>query len=131
MDEMIKKEDIEFGSRPHLEKLLGPITDMKAYQIDEKAFEFPELEDNIVYQKLKQRVMKFFTVREEERRYGLTEKQKNINHNAGIDFTFWINVNRALKKLLRQVLRSHDPKMREKHLNKVYAWFMRRLEAVG
>jgi len=75
--------------------------------------------------------MKFFTIREEERRYGLTTKQKNINHDAGIDFTYWVNVNRALKRLLRQVLRCHDAKIREKHLNKVYAWFMRRLESVG
>jgi len=80
---------------------------------------------------LRQRVLKFFEVREEERRYGLTDKQKLINHNAGIDFTFWINVNRALKRLLRSVLRCHDAKIREKHLNKVYAWFMRRLESVG
>ncbi len=75
--------------------------------------------------------MKFFTTREEERRYGLTEKQKIINHSAGIDFTFWINVNRALKRLLRTVIRCHDANIREKHLNKVYAWFMRRLESVG
>ena len=75
--------------------------------------------------------MKFFEVREEERRYGLTEKQKLIKHNSGIDFSFWINVNRALKRLLRSVLRCHDAKIREKHLNKVYSWFMRRLESVG
>ena len=54
-----------------------------------------------------------------------------MNHDAGIDFTFWVNVNRALKRLLRQVIRCHDAKIREKHLNKVYGWFMRRLESVG
>lgn len=53
MEDLIKKEDIEFGSKPHFEKLLGPITDMKAYKIDEQAFDYPELEENIVYQKLK------------------------------------------------------------------------------
>jgi hypothetical protein len=36
-----------------------------------------------------------------------------------------------LKRLLRSVLRCHDAKIRDKHLNKVYAWFMRRLESVG
>ena len=35
MDDLIKKEEVEFGSRPHLENLLGPITDLRAYKIDE------------------------------------------------------------------------------------------------
>jgi hypothetical protein len=41
MEELIKKEEFEFGSRPQLEKLLGPITDMRALKIDEQAFDFP------------------------------------------------------------------------------------------
>lgn len=48
-----------------------------------------------------------------------------------MDFSYWIKLNRALKKLLREVIRCHDEKMQEKHLAKVYAWFMRKLESVG
>ena len=90
MDEKIRKEDLEFGTRPQIEKLLGPITDMTAYKVDERALDVPELESNPIFQKLKQRILKFFVIREEERRYGLTEKQQNMNHKAGIDFSYWI-----------------------------------------
>jgi hypothetical protein len=41
MDDLIKKEELELGSRPQVEKLLGPITDMRAFKIDEQAFDFP------------------------------------------------------------------------------------------
>ena len=37
----------------------------------------------------------------------------------------------SLKKLLREVIRTHDHDKQLKNLGRVYAWFMRRLEAVG
>ncbi len=74
MEEMIRKEELEFGSRAQIEKLLGPITDMTAFKVDERALDVPELESNPLFQKLKQRILKFFILREEERRFGLTEK---------------------------------------------------------
>jgi len=49
MEEMIRKEELEFGSREQIEKLLGPITDMTAFKVDERALDVPELESNPLF----------------------------------------------------------------------------------
>ena len=36
-----------------------------------------------------------------------------------------------MKKLLRNVIRCNDREMQKRHLGKVYAWFMRKLESSG
>ena len=52
------------------EQLLGPITDSVAYEIDVKSLQCTELENNMIFKKLKQIILKFFITREENRRYG-------------------------------------------------------------
>jgi hypothetical protein len=54
------------------EELLGPITDMIAFQIDKQSLECQELANNPIYEKLKHRLLKFYVTREEYRRYGLS-----------------------------------------------------------
>ena len=56
------------------EQLLGPITDSVAYEIDVKSMQCAELENNQIFKKLKQIILKFFITREENRRYGQTKK---------------------------------------------------------
>jgi hypothetical protein len=53
------------------------------------------------------------------------------NRKAGVSFEYWDKLYLSLKKLLREVIRCHDQKMQLKNLGKVYAWFMRKLEAAG
>ena len=134
MDDFIRNEDASFDNKQKAiskDELLGPITDLPAYSVDVQSLDCPELEPNPIYQRLKQRILKFFVTREEIRRYGPTRKQNETNFKAGIDFSYWIQVYRSLKRMLREVIRCHDPKIQTKHLGKVYAWFMRRLEAIG
>jgi hypothetical protein len=54
--------------------LLGPITDSVNFHIDELALDCPDLNDNQIFIKLKNKLRKFFIQREEIRRYGLTRK---------------------------------------------------------
>lgn len=50
---------------------------------------------------------------------------------TGIDFRFWAKLHTSLKKLMREVIRCPDSALQKKHLSKVYAWFMRKLEIAG
>jgi len=93
MDEFIRNEDNSFDHNHKAipkDQLLGPITDLPAYKVDENALDCPELEPNPIYQRLKQRLLKFFITREEIRRYGPSRRQTETNFKAGIDFTYWI-----------------------------------------
>jgi|LauGreDrversion4_2_1035121.scaffolds.fasta_scaffold276276_3 hypothetical protein len=45
---------------------------MIAFQIDKQSLESDELANNPIYEKLKQRLLKFYVTREEYRRYGLS-----------------------------------------------------------
>lgn len=63
MDDLIRKEDAaldDHHKNMSKEQLLGPITAMKAFEIDEMALDCPELNDNLIFIKLKQRLRKFF-----------------------------------------------------------------------
>lgn len=77
MDELIRNEDNSFDHNQKAltkEQLLGPITDLPAFKVDEQALDCPELESNPIYQRLKQRILKFFVTREEIRRFGPSRK---------------------------------------------------------
>lgn len=93
MDELIRNEDASFDLNQKAiskEQLLGPIIDLPAYKVDEQSLDCPELEANPIYQRLKQRILKFFITREEIRRNGPTRRQAETNFKAGIDFSYWI-----------------------------------------
>ena len=52
MDELIRNEDASFDQNHNAiskEQLLGSITDLPAYKVDEQAFDCPELESNPIY----------------------------------------------------------------------------------
>lgn len=76
MDDLIRSEEAGLDNlKMSKEQLLGPITDMKAYEIDKLSLECPELESNPIFIKLRTRILKFFITSEETRRYGMTQKQ--------------------------------------------------------
>lgn len=71
MDDLLKQEDLKFSR----EQLLGPITDMQAYQINKQSLHCSDLEGNLLFTNLRERVFKFFISNEEVRRYGQSQKQ--------------------------------------------------------
>lgn len=50
---------------------------------------------------------------------------------SGINFTYKVQLHRSLKKLLREVILTKDPKMQINNLGKVYSWYFRKLESIG
>ena len=50
---------------------------------------------------------------------------------SGINFTYKVQLHRSLKKLLREVILTKDPKMQVNNLGKVYSWYFRKLESIG
>ena len=56
----------------------------------------------------------------------VTQMQK-----VGIDFSYRVELNRALKRLLREVIATKDKAMQLKNLGKVYAWHNAKLQLIG
>jgi hypothetical protein len=54
-----------------------------------------------------------------------------MESKAGIDFSYKVQLNNALKRLLRQVVKTKDKKVQLQNLGKVYAWYFKKLEVVG
>jgi hypothetical protein len=47
---------------------------MISYDVDRRSLDCPELENNPIFIKLRNRILKFFVIREETRRYGPSAK---------------------------------------------------------
>lgn len=116
MEDLIRREDAGLEEQQRLaaengdprkskDWLLGPITDMISYDVDKRSLDCPELEDNPIFIKLKNRILKFFITREETRRYGPSAKQAQSQLKQNIDYRQWEMLHRSLKKLVREVIR--------------------------
>jgi hypothetical protein len=58
MDELIKNEDASFDQRANMKEwMLAPIEELPSYKIDEESLDCPELNDNPIYQRLKNRIL--------------------------------------------------------------------------
>lgn len=80
-----------------------------AFQIEEKGLVCPQLEDNPLFKRLKSRIRSFFIMQEQFRRNkGPTEALANQMLRAGIDFSYRVELNRSLKRLLREVISTKD-----------------------
>jgi len=73
------------------------IRDSIAYQIEEQIFECPALEDNPLFQKLRNRLRLFFNQQEDFNKHGISQQQKEQDLKAGVDFRYKIELNKSLK----------------------------------
>jgi hypothetical protein len=68
----------------------------------------PELEGNPIFKLLRNRVRLFFFQQEDYRRNGPSRAQIAHQAKSGVDFTFKVELHRALKRLLREVVITKD-----------------------
>eukprot|EP00347_Sterkiella_histriomuscorum_P017546 403348926 len=121
------EQDIPIDSQ----KIKNDVTQSLSYQIDEKSLHCPQLESNPQFIKLRNRMRQFFHTQESFRKNGVSETMRKADQKVGIDFSYKIQLNNGLRKLLRQVVVTKDPSAQIKNLSKVYTWYFNKLETIG
>ena len=66
IDDLLHAEDLKLSR----EQLLGPITELQSYEIVKQSLYCYDLESNMIFNNLRDRVYKFYLKNEEIRRYG-------------------------------------------------------------
>jgi hypothetical protein len=68
----------------------------------------PPLEQNLVFTKLKNRLIKFHITMEKHRISGPTKAQDEQEFRTGVRFSFLVKLHNCLKRMLREVIITDD-----------------------
>lgn len=107
MEEIIPDEDRMLIDK-YGKDLVNHVKESVAFKTEESSLECPELEANSIFKLLKNRVRLFFFQQEDYRRNGPSKIQQALQAKASINFNFKIGLNKALKKMLREVIVTKD-----------------------
>ena len=102
-----------------------------SYTILQDSLKCPELENNVMFKKLKRNINKFYLEAERVRIHGKTPGIKRVESNTGLDFNYMAKLNQCLKKMLRDVINCTDMKNQEFYLKRTYNWFIQQQSAIG
>lgn len=91
----------------------------------------PSLEDDPVFSKLKNKLIKFFILGEKHRVNGPTKHQLEEEIKTGVRFSFLCKLHECLKRMLREVIITDDKQNQHHYLKKTYEWYIRQQRAVG
>ena len=96
-----------------------------SFKMKESALRCPPLEHNPIFQRLRQRLIKFHLISEKYRKCGPTQKQLDEKAATGLDFNYMMQLHKCLKRMLREVVLTDDKANQELYLKRTYEWFVK------
>lgn len=85
-DQLLQEQDDECDNLEQRDQI-AMIMNSEGFKLNEKNLECPALEQNPIFLKLKQRLLKFFIISEKYRLNGPTRKQREHLEKTGVDFS--------------------------------------------
>jgi hypothetical protein len=106
---------------------------MKAltYKFHKNALNAKDLNENVMYVKLKNRLLGFFLIQEKVRVLGKTEQIIKEEKTSGCTWEYRCEMHMCLKRLLNRVINTKDKRQQLDYLKETYFWFFKKLIAMG
>ncbi len=101
------------------------------FKISTSTLKDERMGDNVFYTKLVGRLNTFYVQAEKYRLLGPNQKQADLMKASGFPFHYRLELHKCLKKLLLEVVSQRDERIANQYLKEVYAWFFKRLTAMG
>lgn len=102
-----------------------------AYNFHDNALDYPPFDDNIMFTKLKNRLLDFFIEAEKVKKFGKSEAIKKSEEKTGFSWEYRIELHLCLKRLVNRVINTNDKGMQAEYLKDTYFWFFKKLMAMG
>ena len=101
------------------------------YKFHVNALEYPPFDDNVMYCKLRGRLLMFFIQQERVKALGKTDQIRKEEEKSGYSWEYRIELHNCLKRLLIRVTGTRDPNLQREYLRDAYFWFMQKLMSMG
>lgn len=89
--------------------MVNQVRDSLSFKIEETGLECPELESNPIFKNLRSRLRLFFFQHEDfRRRKGVSRQTATLANKSHVNFSFKVELHKALKRLLREVVITKD-----------------------
>ena len=102
-----------------------------AYTYHENALDYPAFNDNIMFQKLKNRLLSFFIEAEKVKKFGKSESILRSEEKTGFSWEYRIELHLCLKRLVCRVINTSNKEKQAEYLKDTYFWFFKKLMAMG
>lgn len=89
----------------------------------EQQLEDPSLKDELMYVKIKKRIVEFFT--------SLEKNKGKIPNNSDVNMKFQIQLYKSLRQQLLHIVHIPDMQVKMTQLRQLYEWFFQRLVSIG
>jgi len=96
-----------------------------SFKMKESSLRCPSMENNPIFQRLRQRLIKFHLTSEKYRKCGANSRQLEEKRTTGLDFTYMMQLHKCLKRMLREVVLTDDKANQELYLKRTYEWFVK------
>ena len=101
------------------------VYESKKYQFAMEMIEDPKLKDNVMYEKLKQRLHNFYLATEKIRvNKGPTEEQLIVAKKQGYSYDYRLRLYRCLRELIIHIVNERAVDVKLRQLRKTYQWFI-------
>lgn len=126
----VEENDL-FDDQGNYDELTAKIRATGMFQYLLSYLSCPPLEDDPVFSKLKNKLIKFFITEEKYRVNGPSKHQLDEEVKTGVRFSFLCKLHECLKRMLREVIITEDKQNQPHYLKKTYEWYIRQQRAVG
>jgi len=101
------------------------------YKFHEGALDYEPFADNVMYQKLRNRLLDFFIQDEKVKSLGKSEAIRKDEDKSGYSWEFRVELHLCLKRLIVRVIDTREPNLQQDYLKEAYFWFFKKLMAMG
>ena len=97
-----------YDSDGNFDEFTAKIKGSFSFKMKESSLRSPALDHNPIFQRLKNRLIKFHLLSEKYRKCGPTQKQIEEKKATGLDFGYLKQLHKCLKRMLREVVLTDD-----------------------
>ena len=97
-----------FDDQGQFDETMARIKNSLGFKMKENSLRCPDQDDNSVFKRLRNKILKFHLIQEKVRIEGLSEKQKEEKRITGIDFGYLVKLHKCLFNMLREVVITDD-----------------------
>ena len=101
------------------------------YKFHEAALDYAPFKDNVMYQKLRNRLLDFFIQQEKVKTLGKTDAIRKEEDKSGYSWEYRVELHLCLKRLLVRVIDTREANLQDDYLKEAYFWFFKKLMAMG
>jgi hypothetical protein len=101
------------------------------WKFHKNALDSKDLNENIMFVKLKTRLLAFFVLQEKVRIEGKTQMIIKEEKSSGCSWEYRCEMHMCLKRLLNRVINTKDKVQQQDYLKETYFWFFKKLIAMG